>query len=384
MKRRVVLYVLGTLNAGGAERQVLTLINGIDRSRWEPVVCSTRSGTLADEFAEAARTHVLDKTRKVELRTLVRLRRVLHECRPDVVHTYMSTANTWGRLAVALRLTSRPVVVASERSIDTWKSAAHVLIDRVLLGVTDAVVCNSQAVARYLIEAHRASPHIVRVIPNGIDLRRAQAHLGCPEEERRARRAALGFGPDDFVIGHVGRSSVFKGLDVLVEVLRRMRKGNGSVRLLRVCQPPLPDEVAPAEAFERALVERGLREAVLMYPFTPDISSLFAVMDALVQTSTHEGMPNVVMEAMAMEVPVVVTAAGGTTELVRHQEEGWVVPVGDAEGLVAGLEHVRRCPEQARRWAAAARRRIETEYSLETMVSRTVALYESLLALRAS
>lgn len=388
MKRRVVLYVLGTLHAGGAERQVLTLIKGLDRSRWDPLVCSTRTGTLAGEFAETCPTHVLGKTRAIEPKTLTGLMAVLRQYRPVVVHTYLSTANTWGRLAVMLsqiaRTHERPVVVASERSIDTWKTPVHLFADRLLLGVTDALVCNSQAVARYVIEHDRIPAGRVLVIPNGIDLKRVQAYLGCSADKRAARRAALGFQPNDFVIGHIGRSSVFKGLGVLADVLDRMRTKDARAHLLRVAQPPLPDEVAPAVAFGQAIRQRGIADAVVVHPFTPDISAVLAVMDALVQTSTHEGLPNVVMEAMAMEVPVVVTAAGGTVELVEHRKTGWIVPVGDVEGLAAGLERVMRHRSEANEWACVARRRIETEYSVEAMVTRTVGLYERLLERRSS
>ncbi len=386
MRACTVMYVIGGLNAGGAERQLLTLVQGLDKTLWNPVVCSMRSGTLFEEFTAAAPVHLLGKSRVVDLRALARLVGLVRHYRPAVIHTYMSTGNTWGRLAAliafAVRPEALPVIVASERSIDTWKSSLHRGIDRALLGATDAMSCNSIAVARYLTECDRVPRARVATIPNGIDLRRVQRLLGCPAEERVARRAALGFRPDDFVIGHIGRSSAVKGLDLLVDVFDRVRREVPSVRLLRLAQPPLPDEVAPAQAFVRQLQERGLTGAVVMHPYTTEITAVLVTLDALVQTSLSEGLPNVVMEAMAMEVPVVVTAAGGTVELVRHRQTGWIVPVGDREGLIAGLRYVRSHPEQAGLWARAARQVIERQYTHEAMVARTVALYGRLLVRR--
>lgn len=387
MTKRAVMYVLGSLNAGGAERQVLTLVQGLRRTDWRPVVCGMRGGTLYDDFSAAAPVHALEKRHVVDLVALAHLAKLLEHYRPAVLHTYMSTGNTWGRIAALLVSSTQsealPVVVASERSIDTWKTFAHHLVDRVLLGVTDTVACNSMAVTRYVIERDRVPPQLVMTIPNGIDLHRAQRLLRCSPEDRRARRAAFGLGPDDFVIGHIGRSSPVKGLDVLVRVFDGVKKRIPSARLLRVAQTPLPDEVRPAEDFMREVSARGLADSVVVQPYVPDIASVLAILDALVQTSVREGLPNVVMEAMAAEVPIVATAAGGTVELVQHHQHGWIVPVGDIDGLVAGLEHAFRHREEVRGWAVAARKRIEAEYTNDVMVSRTVALYERLLARRA-
>jgi len=382
MKPAVVFHVLGTLQAGGAERYLLSFLKALDRTRWESVVCSMQGGILHDEFSQIAQTYVLHKTRKVDPRIPLRLRKLMDRHQPAIVHTYLSTGNTWGRLAVALNPVGRPVVIASEHNIDTWKNALHLLADRMLLGVTDAVTGVSQAVSDYLVAHDRVPDRMVRTIPNGIDLARAQRHLGDSGEQRDALRAQFGFRPEHFVIGHVARPGPAKGLDVLVDVVDRMRAESPVVRLLRVSQSPLPREEETARRFARAVRDHGLTDIISQQPFTADISAMYCAMDALVQTSTHEGMPTVVMEAMAMEKPVVVTAAGGTGEVVRHRVNGWIVPIGDRDGLVEGLRYVRGHPRETALWGKAARKLIETEYTDEVMIRRTVALYEELLARR--
>ena len=382
MKPRVVMLVMGTLGAGGAQRYLLTFLRGLDRSRWCPVVCSMRGGPLADDVRQLAPTHVLDKRRKVELGLLGRIRRLLDRYQPAIIHTSMSTANTWGRLAVALRPSDRPVVIASEHGVESWKNLLHLAADRVLMGVTDAVVGHAKAISRHLIEHDRLSPDKVFTIPTVADIERAQRHLGCGPEERAARRARLGFAQEHFVVGHVGRAHPVKGLETLLDVIERLHELDPSARLLRVAKPPLPDEAATAAAFDRAVRDRGLEDVVRKCPFSKDISYALSMMDVLIQTSVSEGVPTSPMEAMAMELPVVATAAGGTSEVVRHRQTGWLAPVGDRDGLVAGLRHVRSDADEARRWGVAARRLIESEYSPAVMVSRTTDLYEYLLQKR--
>jgi len=188
---------------------------------------------------------------------------------------------------------------------------------------------------------------------------------------------------DDYVVGHIGRPAVAKGLEVLADVVDRLRRVRPGVRLLRVGPPPQPMDVPFAEAFDRSIKERGIADIVVRQPFSEDISKVLSVMDVLVQTSHQEGLAGVVMEAMAMELPVVATAAGGTAEVIRHRETGWLVQPGDGDGLVEGLQHARDNAHAAQEWARAARELIETDYSDDAMVNRTVALYEHLLARRA-
>jgi glycosyltransferase involved in cell wall biosynthesis len=105
------------------------------------------------------------------------------------------------------------------------------------------------------------------------------------------------------------------------------------------------------------------------------------ILDALVQTSLSEGLPNAVLEAMAMDVPVVATAAGGTSEIVRHRETGWLTEIGEARGLCEGLEHVRNDPEESRLWACRARTMVEHDFSLARMVENFCDLYDRVAGL---
>jgi len=378
---RRVLHLLGSLGAGGEERQTLTLVKGLRGSRWEPIVCGMRGGALAEEFARHARTIILEKRRKVDLAALAHIRAIMDEVRPAVLHCHLSTANTWGRIAALMRPEKRPAVVVSEGGIETWKTVVHLAIDRALLGVTDAVVGNAEAIAHYLIDHDRIPARIVRVIPNGIDLARVQAKLHATEEERVSRRKELGLTSDHFVVGHVGRSCVVKGLDTLAAVIEQMVRLNPDFRLVRAGQPPLPDEIEPAEAFRRDVEARGVADHVIWHPYTPDISSVLMILDALVQTSLSEGLPNAVLEAMAMGVPVVATAAGGTSEIVRHRETGWLTEIGNARGLCEGLEHVRNDPEESRLWACRARTMVEHDFSLARMVENFCDLYDRVAGL---
>ena len=379
MTAHTVFYTLGVIGPGGQERQILTIVRNLDPTRWKVVVVGTEAGALCDDFARYADVHVLRDSGPVHTGRLGQMRRLLDKYQPSIVHTSLFTGNTWGRLGVALRPINRPLVIMQEGSIDSWKGIAHRVVDRLLLGVTDAVVGNSQAVSRYLIEHERVPPHLVRTIPNGIALERAQQALGEPTEERRARRAELGIGDEHFVIGHVGRFDPVKGLDVLLDAFTHVHRQLPNARLLRVAQPPIRPEIPIAAAWDQTVRDRGLEGAIVNHPYTRNISAVYNICDAVVQTSWREGLSNVILEAMAMERSVVATAVGGTPEVVHHRRTGWIAPPGDVNGLASGLLHAYHNPIEARQWGIAGRKLVESEYTVERLVERTVSLYETML-----
>ncbi len=383
--KRVVFFVLGVLGPGGQQRLLLSILRGLNRDRWTPVVVGTQTGAFVDELATQCDVHVLDPGGPAHVRRLPAMLRLLDQYRPAVVHSMLSTGNTWGRLAVAVGPKPRPAVVMQEGNVDTWKTPAHRVIDRVLLGVTDAAVGNSHLVSRYMMDVDRVPPHMMHTIPNGIDLQRAQSALGESPEERRRRRGELGLGDDHLVVGNVGRFDPVKGLDVLLDTFADLHRRLPNARLLRFAQPPLSNELEFAEQWERDLVRRGLTDTVITVidePYTGDVSSVFGLCDAVIQSSWREGLPTVLMEAMAMERPIVATAAGGTSELIQQLRTGWIVDPGDWRGLADGLMYACSRPREARAWARAGRHLIETEYSESLLVERTTQLYDRLLDAR--
>lgn len=376
---RTVLYVTGAIGAGGAERQLLTLLNGLDRNRWNPVVLGTENGVLADEFAAASTLVALDRIGKIRADIPHEVHRLIREYSPDVVHGYLNVGNLWSRIVTMMMGGSRPVTIASERGLGDRKSFPLRLTDRLLLGATDAITANSRAGARHLVLNERVPRELVTVIPNGLDLERAQRGLLRTPAAVRKHRESLGIRDGDIVIGHIGRPHPDKGIELLARAFEHIHARYPQTKLLRVSQDPFPSEVATYEYFKQWIQDRRYAGAVIQHGYTPDISELYSIMDVYIQTSVREGMPNVIMEAHSMGVPVVATCAGGTSELLSHRNTGWMVPVGDVDGIVAGISNAIEHPELVKGWATTAKRIIERHFSARAMSDRTMDLYDGLL-----
>jgi glycosyltransferase involved in cell wall biosynthesis len=378
MPRRI-LHVIPTLNIGGAEKQLALLLRGLDRDRFAPAVaCTTLAGPLLGDIeATGTPVRVFGKRRRIDPLLVWRLARWMRRLRPDLVHTWMFTANTWGRLAALLA--RRPPVVASERCVDLWKRPLHRAIDRTLARASARVVANSDAVARFLREREGIPSSRIRVVHNGLDPRDGERLGPRPTGEAAALRRELGFAADALVVGDVARIDAKNDLLTWVEVVARLGARHAGLVAVLAGDAVLPAEREYARRLRQAIGDRGLEGRVRLLGFRRDLERVLPALDLLLHTSSMEGFPNSIMEAMAAGLPVVATPAGGTPELVADGETGLLAPVGDAASLAARASDLLRDPERRRRMGEAGARRVRERFSMRRMVEETERLYDEVL-----
>jgi glycosyltransferase involved in cell wall biosynthesis len=376
---RILLHVIPTLNIGGAEKQLALLLRGLDRRRFAPVVaCTTLAGPLRDEIESAGTpVRVFGKRRGADPLLVWRLARWMRRLRPDLVHTWMFTANTWGRLAALLA--GRPPVVASERCVDLWKRALHRGIDRTLARFSACVMANSDAVARFLSEREGISPSRIRVVHNGLDPRDAERLGPRPPAEVAAIRREMGIAAEAPVVGDLARIDAKNDLLTWVEVVARLSGSHPGLVAVLAGEAVLPAEREYAARLRLAIRARGLEGRVRMLGFRRDLERILPALDLLLHTSEMEGFPNSLMEAMAAGLPVVATPAGGTPELVAEGQTALLAPVGDANALAGCASALLDDPQRRRRMGEAGARRVRERFSMRRMVEETERLYDDVL-----
>jgi glycosyltransferase involved in cell wall biosynthesis len=381
MKRRIrIVHILADVEPGGAEHQVLVFLKQLDRRYWDPsVVCTHGGGDMEPEFrATGVPFEIIGRKHRFDFGMILRLICALKRLNPDIVHTSLFSSNFYGRIA-ALMLPRKPAVVASEHSIDSTKNFLHRFADRVLTRRSDQVYAVSSAVRDFYVNKVGLPDDRTKVIWCGINLDRALAASSMPYEERLEHRRSLGIPDDAFVLGYVGKPTVEKRLDLLAEVLGRVAAEGMPVWLLQLGRGAFPGDEHFQEKFEEMLEQYNVTDRVVYRGYITDVSRDYAIMDALVQTSDSEGLPNALIEAQVMEVPVVATSAGGTKDIVQHRETGWLVDTGDTDGLVEGLLHVWKHPDEVRAWRVAGRARSEELFSEQAVVDKLTRLYRRLL-----
>lgn len=359
---RIVLLI-PTLDRSGAEKQFTLLATRLPREEFDVrVVALTRGGPYEETLKAAGiPVTVLGKRFRFDPFTHRRLKRLLDELQPDVLHTWLFAGNAYGRLAAGPH--PRYPVLVSERCVDTWKARWQLWVDRKLAPRTTRLIGNSQSVAEFYRGIGFPADRIA-VIPNGIDFRDPEP--GCRERVRRE----LGIDSETRVVTYVGRLAAQKRVKDLLwafELIREMKQQE--VMFLIAGDGPL------REGLERFAASLRVGSTIRFLGHRSDAGQLLAASDLFWLASDFEGLSNSLMEAMATGLPVVASDIPPNRELVEHGETGYLVPAGDSIAIAQFANKILLDADLARRLGAAGRERIRNEFSIERMVSGYASLY---------
>lgn len=361
-----IVHLLGTSRLGGTERMVLEQVRRTSPQRFLSWVSSIEGGgpllSLARERGAQA-SPLLPRGRVPGVALLIaRLAGWLRAHRIDLVHLYGLHANVLGR--VAARLAGVPGVVAAVRNTDNWRRWHHVLLDRATARWVDRWISNSEAGRAAAITREQVPPSKIVAIPNGVDLER---FAGRREEVRARLRAALGLSPDIAVALCVANIRPHKGHFDLLATMECLPESRVVLLML--------GEDLTGGALRQEIGRRQLAEQVRVLGFVDDVVPYYSASDVLVHAAWWEGMPNVVLEAMAMGLPVVATAVGDVPRLVTDGVSGRLVPPRVPAAFADALRRLLADPEGQVRMGCEGRRRAEAEFSLDRMVQRIEAVY---------
>lgn len=360
-----VLHIIPTLDRSGAEKQLTLLASGLPREAFDTHVCTlTRSGPYEADLRRAGIPVVqIGKSFKADPAAYFRLKRHIAALAPDLVHTWLFAANSYGRAAALAAGVKH--LVAAERCVDPWKVWHELAIDRWLGRRSDRIIVNSSGIRDFYVR-HGLPPEKFTVIPNGI----SPAPAGAPREELLAE---LGLPPQARLIGAVGRLWPQKRTKDLIWAADLLKVIRDDVHLLILGDGP---QRARLEQFRRQV---RIEDKVHFLGHRDDVPRWVPQFDLLWLASEYEGLPNVILEAMAAGVPVVATDIAGNRDLVVPDETGYLVPVGDRAALARQANKLLDDAELARRLGEAGRQRVLNEFTVERMVERHAQLYREVL-----
>lgn len=356
-----IVYFIDHLRPDGTQFVLRQLVTGMHaRGHAQLVIC------LNDSWDEAFKQSLIRAGAHVQIvgkRALAAgygwffTWRLLRRERCDVAVTLLFVSDVVGRfLAHVARV---PRLVTSLQTHDanyTWWQRRLV---RLTMRWADLVLLNSIHFHDFAIAGEGAPPDRIVVIPNSIRLDDYQQQV-----DRSVVRAELGVQPDEILLGSVGRLVPQKGFDVLLRALALIPRSD--IRLFIA-------GVGADEAKLRALAaELNLHGRVCFAGYRRDVPRLMQCFDLYTHASRFEGMPIVVLEAMASGCPVVATAVDGTRELIDDGLHGWLVPPEQPALLAEAVQAAVNDPLEAQRRACAARQRVAERFSEEA----TMALWE--------
>lgn len=369
-----VLQVVDGFRMGGAENKLWELVEHLDPQKFESYVANVGpSGPLADRF-KGIDVPVFDCSRKhrFDMAPIFKLRKIMRQHKIDVVQNTLFWADVVG--SIAARLAGVPVVISWE-TVTHEGNPYHAQLQRrfgyqIAMKFTDCVAAVSHEIKRSLQSRRKLPPEMIEVIHYGVDLEKFS-----PDDTKAVKREELGFSANDVAIVIVARLEKVKGHTYFIDSFSKIAAKYPQARAIFV-----------GDGAERAHLEKqaqaaGLNGQLRFLGIRHDVPQILNAVDFFVLPSiAGEGLPNVVLEAMACCKPVVAADVGGTAEAVADGQNGFVFPPKDVDKLAAALEKLIADQKLLQDYSAKSRQIAETDFSLAREVNAFQKLYLKLLA----
>ena len=356
-----IMHMVLNLEIGGLENLVCEMARIQTQQGDEVVVCSldSQEASLRKVEEDGFRIIYLDRRGGKDFRLLFRLVRLLKKEKPDILHTHNKAPLIYG--ALVRYLTKVPVLVNTRHG--ELKSYRHSF----LLKAHDFIITVSHAVKRGFLETSRIQENKVKVIHDGIDIKKYDGSGAVSQSLEKNGR---------LIIGLVAR------LDHCKDVFNLLNSFQKVVALVNNAELWIVGDGVLRSDLERQADILGLKDKVKFWGWRKDVAAINSAIDIFVLPSVTEGLSLALLEAMACHCPVVATYVGGIPEVVVEGKTGFLVPPKDPNAMAEAILKIASNKELAKQMGNAGRKRVEEEFSLEKMVSEYQKVYEEALSER--
>jgi len=377
MQKRKILQVIRPAE-GGMKEHFLSLLKKLNRNYFSLAVAGPISPTLTKEWDIP--TYYLPIAPQVnlwqDLQSVLQLQKILQQEKIDLIHLHGSKTALLGHLAARLAKTQHTVFTAHNFILDNYRSQKQKWffsrLEEYLTTSSSKIITVSQALAKELKQRQKIAAPKVVTIYNGVELSRFQP--GVPD---LSWKKELGFLENDFIVGTIARLIPEKGVQYLLEsaLWIAAQRPQLKINFLVVGDGPFRSYL---EAMSRKM---GLQERVVFTGQSEKVQELLKIMDVFVLPSLSEGLGIVLLEALAMQKPVIGSSVGGIPEIIQEGVNGFLSPPGDPLALAAKILRLLGNPLQRKKMGEAGRKSVEKNFSSEKMITETERLYLELLNL---
>lgn len=373
-----ILFVIDGLEFGGGERTFLQLIKGLPRKQYNVHVATSPRGAFSGVLTKKGVELIpLNLEKRASLRTLRRLIEIIENKNIVIIHSQGGRADYFARIAG--RIANVPIIISSIAmlvegyDVNILRKSLYVLADRFTERWVNKFIVLSDALRQALIEIHKIPPEKIVKIYNGIELEEYNPGLKKVRSKKLEVRRKLGLKNDVLVIGAIGRLVWQKGFEYLIQAIPKVIEVFPETRFLIVGEGPLKDKLKVKS--KKLKVE----DKVIFTGFRSDIKEILDSIDVLVMPSLLEGLPMVLLEAMAMAKPIVATDIDGISEVLVDRKTGLLVPPKNPQALAEAILKVLNNKIMSNLLGQNARRIAEEEFSVEKIVKQTECIYQELL-----
>jgi len=368
-----VMYIISGDIYAGAEVQVFNTLSALYREDSCELICIIfNNGTLKKQLESIRiRTLVLDETQLSSFSLILKLKKILKDSSPDILHVHAVKEHFLAIIASIMAKSGTPIVrtVHGQRGVpknvpilQNLRSHIVVMLDNFLIRrLTDSIIAVSQDIMNELA-ALRSRGKLYQIY-NAVDIKRYK--LMHSDEELRTKYKVM----NCFWIGTAARLVPIKNLQMLVEAGRILHQKNVSFRMSIFGDGPSKSEL------KRIIQEMGMAERIVLHGFDSEVVSAINSLNVFVLCSLHEGLPMALLEAMALGTPAVCTSVGGIKEVIQNGVDGLLVPSNDSSALAHALLKLFEDRTLADTLANNARKKIENNFTLSKTVGQLLDVY---------
>ncbi len=381
-KKIKIVFIIGSLQLGGAERQLAELAVRLDKERFEvEICCIAQGGPLLEYVREhGVPVRIFDfflkkgKYNPVSHIHIIReLWKIFHYIRTsdaDIVHAFLYTAYIVG--IPCARLSGVPLTLASRRSLGYFKDTSYLKqpLENLVNRLTHVVLVNSKAVKADVLAREKIDPEKIRLIYNGVDIGMFQEM----EVDTLNLKQELGIPEDSIIIGVVANLIHYKGHRGIIEAARIIKPQEPRAKFVLVGR-----DGGIKNELDVMIDMYELGDTIFFTGDRTDVPRLMHLFDIAALTSHEEGFSNVILEAMASGTPLVATAVGGNPEAVVNEETGLLVPPRSPEELADALLRLLKNPEMRNHMGTKGLERVREYFSMERLIENMESLYLELL-----
>ena len=368
-KRPKILQIITGIDVSGAENHLLSLVRGLDKSRYDIAVAYLKgNGELKGEFEKIGISPIYIGMRfNYDITALWKLYSLIRKNRYDIVHTHLFHADIYGVLAAFLAKT--PVIVSSEHNEGRFlKKKLYSFLHRWTSLRCHKLIAISEQVKKYMITTGIRDANKIEVVYYGLDWTRYDS-LG----DLSYIGKEFNIDQEENLIGTVARLTEQKGLNYLLEAFARVLETEPKCKLIIVGRGGLEKQL---KDLSRKL---GIEDKVIFTGFRKDIPEIMSSIDIFVLPSLWEGLGLVLLEAMAAKKPIVATNVSAIPEIVLDGKTGILVPPSNAEALADGILRLVKQRNLAKTMGETGRERLEVHFGIEKMVKRVERIYDELI-----
>ncbi len=370
--------------AGGAKNTLMTCA-GLDKSRFEvDLIVGASADPWRAEGADVNWIQIPDLVRQVhplkDVRAARSLKRLFGQRQYHIIHTHLGKAGILGRWAAAQ--VKAPITIHGLHGAtfnptqSALSNAVYLALEKKAMTWTDKVISVGEDLMQRYLEAGVGLPEDYVVIHSGMDLSAFRRAAAMSREQRQAKRRQLGLPADAFIAGYIAALEWRKGHHYLIQMMQTLAPRHPDLHVV------FAGEGFSAERLKKLVADAGLTHRIHFLGYRNDVPEIMAMLDVKLFASEREGLPQVLVQADAVGVPVLAFEAEGVREMVHDGVNGFVFPHGDTKAMAAALTRMIEEPRLRQEMGAKGRALVDDRWDIATMQRKTKELYDKLLQKR--